>query len=171
MDSKALIILSLTSYKLISLIAGSVVVYLGYRLFAKGIWGNAGNLEAEFGDNKLLLKKAAPGTFFALFGTVIISITLYKGLEFKDFERNGLTGSSSSTNTHGLAAASDEGTNPTLNYSFPGAIAAPIPNTSIFVGTGKEAPPSFNIKELDIPALQDKFAKKYKDVPRNKIAQ
>ncbi len=85
MDIKSQIIISLTSYKIISLMVGSIFAYMGYRLFTAGIWGHAGELEAEFGDNKLILKKAAPGTFFALFGAIIISITLYKGLEFKDY--------------------------------------------------------------------------------------
>lgn len=57
---------------------------MGYRLFVKGIWGHAGEMEAEFGDNKLILKKAAPGTFFALFGAIIVAITIYKGLEFEN---------------------------------------------------------------------------------------
>lgn len=84
MDLKSQIIISLTSYKIISLLAGTIFAYMGYRLFAAGIWGHAGEIEGEFGDNKLVLKKAAPGTFFALFGAIIISVTIYKGLEFKD---------------------------------------------------------------------------------------
>lgn len=84
MDIKSQIIIALTSYKIISLLAGTIFAYMGYRLFVAGIWGHAGEIEGEFGDNKLVVKKAAPGTFFALFGAMIIAITLYKGLEFKD---------------------------------------------------------------------------------------
>lgn len=85
MDIKTQIIISLTAYKLVSLIVGSAFSYMGYRLFLAGVWGHSGELQTEFGNNKLVLKKAAPGTFFVLFGAVIISITLYKGLEFKDY--------------------------------------------------------------------------------------
>ena len=91
MDIKSQIIISLTSYKIISLLVGNIFAYMGYRLFTAGIWGHAGELEAEFGDNKLVLKKAAPGTFFALFGAIIISMTLYKGLELKDHDNNSST--------------------------------------------------------------------------------
>lgn len=84
MESSTQIILSLTSYKIASLLSGCAFAYMGYRLFMSGIWGHAGELTTEFGDNKLVLKKAAPGTFFATFGAIIISVTLYKGLEFKD---------------------------------------------------------------------------------------
>jgi len=59
MDIKSQIIISLTSYKIISLLVGGIFAYMGYRLFMAGIWGHAGELEAEFGDNKLVLKKAA----------------------------------------------------------------------------------------------------------------
>ncbi|MBC8756348.1 hypothetical protein H2O64_16860 [Kordia sp. YSTF-M3] len=60
-------------------------IYLGYKLFAKGIWGQAGDLDIKFKDNQLILKKAAPGTFFALFGAIIISVTIWKGLDFTKY--------------------------------------------------------------------------------------
>ncbi len=85
MDIKTQIIISLTSYKIISLLVGTLFAYMGYRLFINGIWGNAGELDAGYDDTKIILKKAAPGTFFALFGALIISVTLYKGLEFNDY--------------------------------------------------------------------------------------
>ena len=83
MDVNSHIILSLATYKIISLLVGSAFAYMGYRLFTKGIWGHAGEMEADFGNNKIVLKKAAPGTFFALFGAFIVAITIYKPLEFK----------------------------------------------------------------------------------------
>lgn len=48
-----------------------------------GVWGHAGELDAKLGDNKIVLKQAAPGTFFALFGTVIIAFTIVKGFDIK----------------------------------------------------------------------------------------
>jgi len=85
MDISTQIIISLTSYKIASLIVGAAFAYMGYRLFMSNVWGHAGEFETAFGNNKLILKKAAPGTFFALFGAIIISITIYKGLEFKEY--------------------------------------------------------------------------------------
>ena len=41
--------------------------YLGYKLFVKGVYERAGELKAAWGDKNLVLKQAAPGTFFALF--------------------------------------------------------------------------------------------------------
>ncbi|SCX98260.1 hypothetical protein [Desulfoluna spongiiphila] len=93
MSSNSFIVLSVTLYKLSSLLVGSLFAYLGFRLFMANIWGNAGELETEFGDTKLVVKKAAPGTFFALFGAIIIAITLYKGIELKSHTSNLVNGS------------------------------------------------------------------------------
>jgi hypothetical protein len=88
METENAIIISLTIYKLTSLLVGLISIYLGYNLFVKGIWGQAGDLDVKFKDNRLILKKAAPGTFFALFGAIIISITLWKGLEFNKYSNS-----------------------------------------------------------------------------------
>lgn len=80
------IIYSLTIYKVASLGVGAILCFLGYRLFLAGVWGAAGDLEVKFRKNSLVLKSAAPGTFFALFGTVVIAFTIWKGLEL---ERKG----------------------------------------------------------------------------------
>lgn len=56
---------------------------MGYRLFMSGIWGDAGSAEGAFGDNTLIIKKAAPGTFFAILGATIIVSTIWKGMEFE----------------------------------------------------------------------------------------
>lgn len=87
MELSSHIIFSLITYKITSLFVGSGFAYMGYRLFMSGIWGHAGKLETGFGDNKLVIKEAAPGTFFAVFGAVIVAITLYKGVEFEDYTK------------------------------------------------------------------------------------
>jgi hypothetical protein len=76
-------IISLTVYKLASLATGVALSYMGYKLFMAGVWGNAGDAEGSFGDNKIIIKKAAPGTFFILMGTIVIGLTIGSGLSFK----------------------------------------------------------------------------------------
>ena len=71
--------LLVAAFKITSLLAGVLFCYLGYKLFVAGIWGNAGNLEVNWNDNKVLLKKAAPGTFFALFGTAVVIVSIING--------------------------------------------------------------------------------------------
>jgi len=87
LDTEIYMIISMTLYKLISLLVGLGLSHMGYKLFMAGVWGNAGGLEAQFQDTKLVVKKAAPGTFFALFGAIVICLTLFKGLELRDHGR------------------------------------------------------------------------------------
>ncbi|MFQ5964932.1 MAG: hypothetical protein ACE5KZ_11695 [Candidatus Scalinduaceae bacterium] len=84
METNIAIIFSLAAYKIVSLLVGLSFSYMGFKLFIAGIWGKAGELDAQFGENKLILKKAAPGTFFVLFGTIIVGLTIWRGLEYKN---------------------------------------------------------------------------------------
>ena len=83
MDNNTTIVISTTVYKLCSLLVGVFLAYMGFKLFMSGIWGNSGDLDSKFGNFKIVLKHAAPGTFFALFGTVVIGLTIFKGLNFE----------------------------------------------------------------------------------------
>ena len=61
----------------VGILAGGVFVYLGYRLFAKGVFGSAGDV--EWSNMGLILKKAAPGTVFAAFGAVVVMTSIIAG--------------------------------------------------------------------------------------------
>lgn len=67
------------TYKIISLLVGAFISFLGYKLFMNGIWGEAGDVDAKFKDGSIVIRSAAPGTFFALFGAIIIGVTILKG--------------------------------------------------------------------------------------------
>ena len=75
--------LALFIYKLVCIGSGLLVCYFGFRLFILGIFTGAGDLTSQFQSTKLVLKKAAPGTFFALFGAAVIGVSLWKGLQFE----------------------------------------------------------------------------------------
>src|SRR6266446_3141159 len=77
------IIISVGIYKLACLATGTLLVYMGYRLFMASIWGKAGEVDLQFKENKLLIRKAAPGTFFTVAGTIVLVVTLSKGLGFE----------------------------------------------------------------------------------------
>jgi hypothetical protein len=54
---------------------------MGYKLFMAGVWGpkhgdsvSAGEVTGQFGDNKILIKKAAPGTFFVVLGAIVLML-------------------------------------------------------------------------------------------------
>ncbi len=60
-------------FRLAVLSVGTFFAYLGYRLFLSGFIGPA-NLEAKGAGYSLSLGEAAPGIFFALFGTILIVV-------------------------------------------------------------------------------------------------
>lgn len=75
-------------YKVCSLLVGTAFAYMGYRLFMAGVWGGAGDLDAQLKNLRLILKRAAPGTFFVVFGAAIVGFTVFKGLDMKGVEQH-----------------------------------------------------------------------------------
>lgn len=80
--------LYLLIYKLSILFVGLIFGLCGYSLFVKGIFSQSGDLSITFNDNKILLRKGAPGIFFSLFGAIIICISVYKGFAIESNETN-----------------------------------------------------------------------------------
>jgi hypothetical protein len=108
--------LALFIYKLVSIGSGLLVCYFGFRLFILGIFTGAGDLSSQFQNTKLILKKAAPGTFFALFGAAVIGVSLWKGLGFESeaqplAQRETKTVSHRATRSHGLGDVTSRPTN------------------------------------------------------------
>lgn len=82
MDTGNSIVLATLIYKLACLAVGSFSCYMGYRLFVAGVWGNSGDLRTNFGNTKLVLRNAAPGTFFVVLGSGVIVATIWQGQHF-----------------------------------------------------------------------------------------
>jgi hypothetical protein len=87
-------------YKITSLLAGVASIYMGYRLFLAGVFDQA-TLTAAKGEAQFSLQNAAPGTFFALFGTVVIGAIVWRGLGFETSEQD--RGASKSSNAEAKA--------------------------------------------------------------------
>lgn len=90
MSLESTIVIYLTLYKLACLIVGLSSIYMGYRLFVKDIYTKAGDLDVNFNNSKIALKKAAPGTFFSLFGAAVIISTISSGLSFENLKKDKL---------------------------------------------------------------------------------
>ena len=73
-------------YKVICIAAGVIIISLGYKLFVKGIFSASGDVEGRWKDLKIIISKAAPGTYFVLFGSAIIGFTVYQGFSIKEKE-------------------------------------------------------------------------------------
>jgi hypothetical protein len=74
---------AITGYRVFTITTGLVFAYLGYKLFCKGIYEQSGDLKATWGKYTLVLRQAAPGIFFALFGVIVISISLIQGIDIE----------------------------------------------------------------------------------------
>jgi tetratricopeptide (TPR) repeat protein len=84
MNLSTAFILYLVLFRLSIIATGIVSIILGYRLFCKGVgWdknaGKGSEATAEIAGSKFTLKNAAPGSFFAFFGVLIISIMFAAG--------------------------------------------------------------------------------------------
>lgn len=73
MDPLCLVIV----YKCAGLLVGLVSIVLGYKLFMAGV-GGMSSIETKADRFKLRLTRAAPGLFFALFGTAIIAAVVLR---------------------------------------------------------------------------------------------
>lgn len=82
MDVALGFIIYLTLFRLAIIGAGVISIVLGYRLLCKGIFPartKEASFEAKIAGSSFSIKSAAPGTFFALFGVIIISTMLARG--------------------------------------------------------------------------------------------
>ncbi len=80
MDLPAIFLIYATLFRLAVIAAGVLIIVLGYRLFAQGIAASASSETAASGGGfSLTLKNAAPGTSYALFGAILISVSVIKG--------------------------------------------------------------------------------------------
>ena len=81
MDSGVALILGFTIYKVASVACGAFVCWLGYKLFLSGLWNPSGDVEAKFHSISLVIKSAAPGTFFAVLGMSLSLVAVYRGYD------------------------------------------------------------------------------------------
>ena len=105
MNEAHTLMLSLTLYKVITILAGLAFAFMGYKLFINGIFTEAGELSTNWEDKHLVLKKAAPGTFFAVLGTLIVCVSLWRGLTLEPWQGPG--GKGSGFFSHAVSTAND----------------------------------------------------------------
>ena len=84
MDIALPFIIYATFFRLAIITVGIISIILGYRLFCTSPLPDKESpdgtaFEARIAGSHYILKNAAPGTFFALFGVIIISVMLVKG--------------------------------------------------------------------------------------------
>lgn len=70
--------------RLLGVACGTVFAFLGYKLFAKGFFEKASELNAIWGKQRLVLKQIGPGVFFALLGVAVIWVTSQHPMQVSD---------------------------------------------------------------------------------------
>src|ERR1700741_3586621 len=84
MDPQSMVIAFRMLERILGVLVGGFLIYLGYRLFLSlpGKRGrDAGSGDFSFaGGNKIKLSKVGPGVFFALFGAGLIVFSLVKSV-------------------------------------------------------------------------------------------
>jgi hypothetical protein len=73
-------LLVVVTYKAFCIGCGTFVVWLGYRLYALGIFRSSGDIDATIKSVRLLLRRAAPGTLFVILGCAVIWTAVSKGV-------------------------------------------------------------------------------------------
>lgn len=70
-------------------LGGVLCIYWGYRLFYIAT-EKQGQLSVSTGEHQSLqLQDVAPGVFFALFGAIILIVSLFKPMSYKDKKEQG----------------------------------------------------------------------------------
>lgn len=74
-------LLYLIVFRLGIITAGTISIILGYKLFTRGLLGTSekNSLETKVSGARFTLKNAAPGTGFAFFGVILVSVMLFQG--------------------------------------------------------------------------------------------
>ncbi|MHC4489601.1 MAG: hypothetical protein ACYSW7_10575 [Planctomycetota bacterium] len=85
--------------QILAISAGIAFGVMGYQLFSQGVF-EASDVEAVWGDKKLLLKRAAPGTVFALFGACVVVFALWKAPSLDHVIRSSPQGGAGSVESH-----------------------------------------------------------------------
>src|SRR4029079_5033776 len=76
----------LVAFRMVALLVGAMLLFFGYNLFKLGDFEQAGEVRAAWGDRRFLLKTVYPGVFFALFGTIIVCVGIWKPLSVRSPE-------------------------------------------------------------------------------------
>jgi hypothetical protein len=76
-------------YRCLIAIAGVLAIYLGYRLFFV-VLDRQGEISIKTGEQyQVKMRDVAPGTFFALFGAFVLSVSLFNPIRFENREVTG----------------------------------------------------------------------------------
>jgi hypothetical protein len=135
LDNTSLEFIISGAYKISCLAAGTLICWMGYKLFVRGVWGDAGNVTLKSGEWSVLLKHGAPGTFFALFGAGVLVATIWHGmsLDYSDSATSpgsdpiAITATKTATATMSETKGSNTSMLPNLSTQLPNIFPNKLP--------------------------------------------
>jgi hypothetical protein len=107
---------------LITRLAGAALgfgcIFLGYRLFMAGVYGQTGEVAGTVGGHSVSFKNAAPGAFFAICGTLIAGVALLAPRSVSGRSSGLETVGSPPPNSSSFAPARDSGNAEPVEFEF-----------------------------------------------------
>lgn len=75
--------LSVVIFRIVTLLVGFGMGWLGYRLFNKGLFADSGDVAIAWDKKAVAFRRCAPGTFYAICGAFIVVTSSCKPLTFE----------------------------------------------------------------------------------------
>lgn len=85
MDTETVVAVGFVIHELLGLVGGLILCYFGYRLLMRRVKAHPSETRGTWNSAKRLIRNAAPGTLFAVFGAVSIWLTASNALTPKAF--------------------------------------------------------------------------------------
>ena len=159
METETVIAVGFVIHELLGLVGGLILCYFGYRLLMRRVKVHPGETRGTWNSAKLLIRNAAPGTLFAVFGAVSIWLTASNALTPKTLKNSVDVPPTKEARTitpaenDGAIALTLGAAMPGMNQTHPGNIAGDIPTINQLPTTQAPTPAPENRLQTDPNAL------------------
>ena len=131
METETVIAVGFVIHELLGLVGGLILCYFGYRLLMRRVKIPPSETRGTWNSARLLIRNAAPGTLFAVFGAVSIWLTASNALTPKTFPSKNSVDVLPTKEARTITPAENDGTiamtlgavKPGLNQTHPANIA------------------------------------------------
>lgn len=156
-ETETVIAVGFVIHELLGLVGGLILCYFGYRLLMRRVKVHPSETRGTWNSAKFLIRNAAPGTLFAVFGAVSIWLTASNALTPKTLPSKNSVDVLPTKEARTITPAENDGTiamtlgaaMPGINQTHPGSIV----DDSLPPGTQAPTPAPENPMQADRNAL------------------
>jgi hypothetical protein len=160
-ETETVIAVGFVIHELLGLVGGLILCYFGYRLLMRRVKVHPSETRGTWNSAKLLIRNAAPGTLFAVFGAVSIWLTASNALTPKTSPSKNSVDVLPTKEARTITPAENDGTiamtlgaaMPGMKQTHPGNIADDIPTINQSPATQAPTPAPENRLQADRNAL------------------